>query len=395
MKVIMSPHAGCYNHGCEAIVRSTVSMLNLSKDNAILYSSDTENDTQFGMDRICRLVKNESVQRRLSVLLSKYFALKERILAGDRDLEEISYKHKKALMDRKNLIHLSIGGDNYCYPGMQQIVSEHIKLFSYNDIPSILWGCSFEESLITDKVIEELKKYVAITARESLSYQMLLDKGIKDNVILCSDPAFTLPREQVDCFAPLFNKTECIGINISALMGRFNAYPDATYRNIKSLLEYLLKNTDYSIILIPHVRQTGNDDIVPSRQLADTFKNERIHIVEENYNCMQLKYIVSKCKVFIGCRTHSTIAAYSTCVPTLVVGYSTKARGIAKDIFGDFTDLLVDVREFKSDNDLLKKYQSFYEREHELKTHLQNVMPDYTNRAFKAKDALLRVIDDR
>ena len=38
--------------------------------------------------------------------------------------------------------------------------------------------------------------------------------------------------------------------------------------------------------------------------------------------------------MFIGARTHATIAAYSSCVPTLVVGYSIKARGIAKDLFG-------------------------------------------------------------
>ena len=36
----------------------------------------------------------------------------------------------------------------------------------------------------------------------------------------------------------------------------------------------------------------------------------------------------------MGARTHATIAAYSTCVPTVVFGYSVKSIGIAKDIFG-------------------------------------------------------------
>ena len=387
----MSPHGGCYNHGCEAIVRSTVSILDIPKDNAILYSTDPENDIQFGLDKVCRLVKNDSAQKSLSGLHNKLFALKEHVFGGDRDLEEISYRHKNALAEKKNLIHLSVGGDNYCYTGMQQVVSEHVKLFSYNKIRSILWGCSLEDSLLTDKVVEEFKKYSAITVRESFSYQMLLDRGVNNNVILCSDPAFTLPRERADSLDFVFNKAECIGINISALMGRFNAYPDATYRNIKSLLEYILKNTEYSIILIPHVRQDGNDDLVPSRQLASLFNNERIYIVDEDFNCMQLKDIISRCKMFIGCRTHSTIAAYSTGVPTLVVGYSTKAEGIAKDIFGDYRDLLVDVRGFESDNDLLNQFFRFREREDELRAYLQTVMPDYVNRAYLAKDALDRL----
>jgi len=107
---------------------------------------------------------------------------------------------------------------------------------------------------------------------------------------------------------------------------------------------------------------------------------------------MQLKYIISKCSTFVGCRTHSTIAAYSTCVPTLVVGYSTKAKGIAKDIFGDYSDLLVDARDFKTDNDLLNKFLAFYERKDELKLHLQKVMPEYINRAYLAKDALIKML---
>ena len=46
-------------------------------------------------------------------------------------------------------------------------------------------------------------------------------------------------------------------------------------------------------------------------------------------NCMVIKGYISRCELFIGARTHATIAAYSTGVPTLVLGYSVKARGIA------------------------------------------------------------------
>ena len=63
-------------------------------------------------------------------------------------------------------------------------------------------------------------------------------------------------------------------------------------------------------------------------------------------NCMEIKGIISKCRFFIGARTHSTIAAYSTCVPTLAVGYSIKARGIARDIFGTEDNYVVPVQKF-------------------------------------------------
>ena len=37
---------------------------------------------------------------------------------------------------------------------------------------------------------------------------------------------------------------------------------------------------------------------------------------------------------FTGARTHATIAALSSCIPTLSFAYSIKAKGINRDIFG-------------------------------------------------------------
>ena len=56
--------------------------------------------------------------------------------------------------------------------------------------------------------------------------------------------------------------------------------------------------------------------------------------------------------MFIGARTHSTIAAYSSGVPTLVVGYSVKAKGIAKDLFGTEENYVLPVQALKEENNL-------------------------------------------
>ena len=64
----------------------------------------------------------------------------------------------------------------------------------------------------------------------------------------------------------------------------------------------------------------------------------------EDQDAMRLKGIISQCRFFVGARTHSTIAAYSCCVPTLVVGYSVKAKGIARDLFGSETNYVLPVQ---------------------------------------------------
>ena len=42
--------------------------------------------------------------------------------------------------------------------------------------------------------------------------------------------------------------------------------------------------------------------------------------------------LIAQCELLVCCRTHASIAGYSTGVPTLVLGYSVKAEGIAADL---------------------------------------------------------------
>jgi GTPase SAR1 family protein len=394
MKILMTPHNGCYNHGCEAIVRSTIDMFD-RRNEFYLYSADIENDKKFGLDKICTLIPNNSGKSEISKWRYYSFILKEKLFSGDRDLEEISYRNKSALFDSRNTFVLSIGGDNYCYGGMQHVLSEQLKVFLYNHMQCGLWGCSLEEKLLTKNIVDDLKKYQLITVRESISQELLHRNGISDTVILCSDPAFTLRKENTTEYDQILNDNNTIGINISALMNKYDSYPDATYKNFYELIQEILLTTDYNILLIPHVRQFGNDDLVVINKLANELHSDRVTVVSNDYNCMQLKDIISKCRMFVGCRTHATIAAYSTCVPTLVVGYSTKARGICKDLFGTYDGLLIDAREFKTDYDLSKQFSVFLQNEGKIRSHLHTVMPEYIQRAYRASEAIEKMGEKR
>ena len=61
----------------------------------------------------------------------------------------------------------------------------------------------------------------------------------------------------------------------------------------------------------------------------------------------------------IAARTHASIAAYSSCIPTLVIGYSVKSRGIAEDLFGNYKDYVLPTEELTSDS--LIKYFNYIE----------------------------------
>ena len=70
----------------------------------------------------------------------------------------------------------------------------------------------------------------------------------------------------------------------------------------------------------------------------------------------KLKGYISKCSFFVGARTHSTIAAYSSNIPTLVIGYSVKSKGIAKDLFGTYKGYVLPVQKLASENSLVDAY---------------------------------------
>ena len=146
-----------------------------------------------------------------------------------------------------------------------------------------------------------------------------------------------------------------------------------------------------NIVLIPHVCKPGNDDRDSMKKIMEVFGNSgRIKMVNEEgtMNCCQLKYIISKCRFLVAARTHASIAAYSTQVPTLVLGYSVKALGIAKDLFGSYEHYVDDIRKIKAEDTLQQDFQWLMEHETEIRDRMESMMPEYVAKAFSAKELL-------
>lgn len=131
-----------------------------------------------------------------------------------------------------------------------------------------------------------------------------------------------------------------------------------------------------------------NDDRKPLKELYDMFKDTNRVCLIEDHNCMELKGYISRCRFFVGARTHATIAAYSTCVPTLVVGYSVKAKGIAKDIFGTYDNYVLPVQSLKGKDDLIKSFKWLVENEYDIKNHLNDFIPEYKEKALELKEII-------
>ena len=84
-------------------------------------------------------------------------------------------------------------------------------------------------------------------------------------------------------------------------------------------------------------------------------------------------------------------AAYSTCVPTLVVGYSIKSRGIARDIFGTEDNYVVSAQNFKDKNELKNAFQWLERHEKQIREFLEKKMPEYCQKSMIAGEAVKKL----
>lgn len=377
---IIYNHGGSGNHGCEALVRTVSGLL---QNVTAIYSESPDQDKQYGVDKLAVVWPSCSSYSKASVdFLKAYLNLK---IKGDYfGMDILPYKAAIQKMP-SDAVEVSIGGDIYCYEDYPKFIRLHRMIASGHK--SVLVGCSLEKELFEDPMfVEDMKTYDLITARESLTYQFLLDAGIK-NVKLIPDSAFTLPKEILP-FPTGFDTKNIVGINISPLVLRKEKQSGIVLENFIRLMRYILDETDYTIALIPHVVWKDNDDRDALKQLADAVGRDSRVTVIEDCNCMQLKGFISRCRFFIGARTHATIAAYSTGVPTLVLGYSVKSRGIATDLFGTDENYVVPVQTIDHPNQMQQAFCWLREHEAEIRERLEQVMPDYIGAAHALKDVI-------
>ena len=175
-----------------------------------------------------------------------------------------------------------------------------------------------------------------------------------------------------------------LGLNISPMIMDNETKAGITLENYKALIRHVLQTTDLHIALIPHVVWENNDDRKPIEMLYGEFADTGRVVKIGDASASQLKGYISRCRMFIGARTHATIAAYSSCVPTLVVGYSVKARGIARDLFGTEENYVLPVQKLERKEELIEAFEWLKNNENDIRGCLTKCMPEYKKRAQQA-----------
>lgn len=372
MKYYFPIHLDSGNRGCEAIAKGTATILGKDKSQLIGLCRDILLDRSMGLDGFVQLHETPKWSVVDKIRRKVYYGINR----NHEKRKDYIYRHDyKDFLDQMSIgdILVSTGGDMMCYDNNQVLYTANYA--HDKGIKTILWGCSMADDNLTKEKEYTLSKFDLIYARESLTYDFLLNLGL-DNVICYPDPAFILEPEPV-LLPELFSKGDVIGINISNyVIGGFDLNTRFGFQVIR-LVDYLLENTNLHVLLIPHVTWHSQDDRVIARLIYDNYSESgRVQILNiDNLNYCQIRYVISKCRFFIGARTHAVISAYSTCVPTLALGYSIKSKGIAKDLKIGI-DTVVDS---KKEVDLISSVKLLISNESKYKEILNSVIPEYVS----------------
>jgi len=322
----------------------------------------------------------------LWVILRKYFSIKASILVNNRILKE--YRQADVIID----LSADFFNDSY---GIIPVI-EYCRDILFGVLlgtPVVICSQSigpFRGKLASWLTQFTLNRVSIITLREEISKDFLDEMGVsKTPIYVVADPAFLfepspekrakeiLSKEGINSYTKTIigivnpegelmmigqSKGGYKSILISAyqfaqyclpeelflwlmkhirkgkLYGTLQSqYKNKTIQIIAGIVGHIVKETDCSVLLVPHVVlpvRHGEEDqdarVTAKRIFQLVLNKERVIPITGDYTAQEVKGIIGQCNMIISLKLHAAIAATSQCVPTIAIGTHHKFRGIMR-----------------------------------------------------------------
>jgi polysaccharide pyruvyl transferase WcaK-like protein len=407
----LAGHEGFYNRGCEALVRSIVQIVGQRLVGAkfVVPSNDLDFDRRQWPDADRDGVRFVAFPSMPSAVRwwSRAYKLSPRMAGAWMPRPDLA-SEAAAELARCDAVIVT-GGDvlslDYSAGSLLRWVAQ-CEAALRRRVPVVLWASSIgpfsRDPRIESLMQAHLARYASLSTRESHSQAYLQGLGLRQSV-LTADPAFVLQPQPVDAagLLPAPGPEGLLGFNISPVMARARgeasiaALEDETIR----FWRHAIEERGLGVALIPHVDPPSGterqSDTAYMRRLVQRSGDfgGRLSLAPSTLNAGQLKTLLASCRYFIGARTHATIGAMSSGVPTLSIAYSVKARGINADLFGDLRYMLETPA--VSYDTLVAGLQRLGAEERDIKALLADRIPEWKRRAARTGELLASVVEAR
>lgn len=409
MKFYLAGQTNFGNRGCEALTRTVISTLSEQFDNCsfLVPAADCRADAKQWPEMAEHGAAFVSANRMPSVI--KWWNRGIRVAPWTRRWWEPSYglSGDAAHDMRECSAILMIGGDTISMdygPASLFMASGFMDAAARAGHTTMLVAASItplKDPVFERYMVRHLRRYSLITVRETESFSYLHNLGL-DNAVLVADPAFLLEPEAVESMGHLPHPEFTLGFNISPLIEeswRRAGNMGDLVGEVVAFLKRVLVETSLNVALIPHVDpldgSVSNSDTSILRRIQAGLGEpaQRVIRVEKSFNAAQLKYLIRRCRYFMGGRTHATIAAWSQGIPTISFAYSTKAYGLNKDLFGTL-DFVLQTPEIARES-LWKAFRELTERENFVRSLLAQRIPEWKRKASLSAKVLAEHLGER
>jgi len=180
-----------------------------------------------------------------------------------------------------------------------------------------------------------------------------------------------------------------VGFSVSRLISSygFSSCKD-TRAKYQSFVEIMARLADYvvdewnaTILFVPHVMVRKHDDRMVGQDISKIMRNtHRVVLLEEDYTAAEMKAVIGRCDLFVGCRMHAVIAATSMSVPTLAIAYSQKTYGVVGDMLG-LNEFILDIKDLSYER-LVELMDKAWSRKSDIKVQLKQGTTILKNRAL-------------
>lgn len=286
-----------------------------------------------------------------------------------------------------------------------------------NGLPLILLPQTlgpFREAANKAEAVSILAAARAVWVRDAASFAFLQEvlgaRFDADRHRLGIDMAVALPQREPDHLPTRLKAWlsperdfPVAGLNVSGLLTQDAEGAQATFgladRHDAQILAAARAILDHQpkmhLLLVPHVHRDLGDresDLAAAlalRARLDADYPDRVEVVTDRLDAMELKWVLARLTWFAGARMHATIGAFSSGTPTLGLGYSDKAAGVfAQCGIGDH---VADLRQM--DADMLAKAVARSIASHEdARRDLSERLPGLLTRAEAQMDAIVAQI---
>lgn len=249
-----------------------------------------------------------------------------------------------------------------------------------------------------------LPKLKLICARGQGTYDNLMGIGVKENVKLCADGAFSMEdseywNHEVDnvCKNDTFFNDNVVGLSISSVVEKKCNKMNIHYKDTMVSFVNYLNEQGYHVILIANAARLNsqkprNNDLMVGDAIYEGITNKNmVRWYHKEMDAEEIRAYIGKCRYLVASRFHAMIGSLEQKVPVLLIGWSHKYQEVL-DMF-ELGQYAIDFSKLEL-NELTKSFNDFIAHEADIRAKLEKNLDNVLESSKNNIKYISEIIDE-